>query len=142
MSVIREDKGLSYSVYSYFTPMESNGPFEMAMQTANNQVTEARQLLRQLLLDYIKNGPNEDELLKAKKNITGGFALKIDSNKKIAAYLSLIGFYELPLDYLDRFNEKVNEVSVAQIKDAFQRRVKVDQIIEIVVGPTTVDGKE
>jgi len=142
MNVIREEKGLSYSVYSYFTPMESNGPFEMAMQTANHQVSEARQLLRELLIEFTKNGPNYDELLKAKKNITGGFALKIDSNKKIAGYLALIGFYDLPLDYLDRFNEKVNDITISKIKDAFQRRVKIDQMIEIVVGPKTTDGKK
>ncbi len=140
MKVIREEKGLSYSVYSYFSPMESNGPFEMAMQTANHQVAEARLLLSQLLNDFINEGPTNDELIKAKKNITGGFPLKIDSNKKIASYLALIGFYNLPLDYLDSFNEKVERVSIQQIKDAFKRRVKLDQMIEIVVGPKATNG--
>lgn len=135
MSVIREEKGLSYSVYSYFSPMESKGPFQMAMQTANHQVTEARSLLDELLLEFIEKGPDADELLKAKKNITGGFALKIDSNSKIINYLAVIAFYDLPLDYLDTFNSKVEKVSIKDIKDAFKRRVKLDQMIEIVVGP-------
>ncbi len=140
MSVIREEKGLSYSVYSYFSPMESNGPFQMAMQTANHQVPEARQLLDQLLNDFINDGPTEKELVKAKKNITGGFALKIDSNRKITDYLALIGFYDLPLSYLDDFNNKINDIGISDIKDAFKRRVKLDQMIEIVVGPKISDG--
>jgi len=135
MSEIREKKGLSYSVYSYFTPMESQGPFQMAMQTANHQVPQARKLLDDLLIEFIESGPTEDELENAKKNITGGFPLKIDSNSKISTYLALIGFYDLPLDYLDSFNSKIEQVSISQIKDAFQRRVKLDQIIEVVVGP-------
>jgi len=137
MSVIREDKGLSYSVYSYFSPMESKGPFQMAMQTANHQVDEARALLDSILEDFIEKGPTEDELLKAKKNITGGFALKIDSNSKIINYLALIGFYDLPLDYLDTFNSKIEKITTEDIKDAFKRRVKLDQMVEIVVGPTS-----
>lgn len=141
MDVIRKEKGLSYSVYSYFLPMESNGPFQMAMQTANHQVAKARSLLDQLLEEFIENGPSDDELLKAKKNITGGFALKIDSNSKIINYLALIAFYDLPLDYLDTFNAKIEKVTLDDIKDAFSRRVKIDQMIEIIVGPNTLtDG--
>lgn len=135
MSVIREEKGLSYSVYSYFSPMESHGPFQMAMQTANHQADEARALLRGLLTDFIKAGPTDEELLKAKKNITGGFPLKIDSNRKIVEYLALMGFYDLPLDYLASFNERVEAVTVESIQDAFARRVDLEKMIEIVVGP-------
>lgn len=140
MKVIREEKGLSYSVYSYFSPMESNGPFEMAMQTANHQVAEARALLSQLLNDFINEGASKAELISAKKNITGAFPLKIDSNKKVVNYLAVIGFYNLSLDYLDTFNEKVEAVTLQQIKDAFKRRVKLDQMIEIVVGPKASNG--
>ncbi len=140
MNVIREEKGLSYSVYSYFAPMESNGPFEMAMQTANHQVNEARGLLKKLLEEFITTGPTKQELIKAQKNITGGFALKIDSNKKITDYLAVIGFYDLPLSYLDDFNDKVNAVTIQAIQDAFKRRVKMDQMIEIVVGPKAGNG--
>ena len=70
-----------------------------------------------------------------KKNITGGFPLRIDSNKKISGYLSVIGFYGLPLDYLDRFNERIEAVTVAEIRDAFQRRVDPDKFVTVLVGP-------
>ena len=134
MQEIRENRGLSYSVYSYFVPMETSGPFQMALQTSNNQVEEAARLLQQMLLDFIADGPKASEIEHSKKNITGGFPLKIDSNKKIVEYLSLIGFYDLPLDYLDRFNENIMAVSSDDIRDAFKRRVKPDQIIRVIVG--------
>ncbi len=134
MQVIREDRGLVYSVYSYFMPMESNGPFRMALQTRNDQAAEASALMQQQLEDFIANGPTGKELEHAKKNITGGFPLKIDSNRKIVEYLALIGFYDLPLDYLDRFNERVLAVTAEQIRDAFRRRVPADRLIRVVVG--------
>ena len=134
MQVIREDRGLVYSVYSYFMPMESNGPFQMALQTRNDQAAEATELMQQQLEAFIARGPTEQELEHAKKNITGGFPLKIDSNRKIVEYLAMIGFYDLPLDYLDSFNERVMAVTAEQIRDAFARRVPTDRLIRVVVG--------
>ncbi|MDJ0833413.1 MAG: pitrilysin family protein [Gammaproteobacteria bacterium] len=134
MQEIRENRGLSYSVYSFFVPMESNGPFEMALQTRNDQVDEAAGLLQQMLEEFIDKGPTAEELEHAKKNITGSFPLKIDSNKKIVDYLAVIGFYDLPLKYLDNFNERVMAVTREDIKDAFARRVDPLRMIRVIVG--------
>lgn len=134
MQEIREDRGLVYSVYSYFMPMESNGPFEMSLQTGTENVQQATELLDKLLGDFINNGPTEKELQHARNNITGSFPLKIDSNKKIVEYLALIGFYDLPLDYLDTFNDRIMAVTLEDIRDAFQRRVKPKNMIRIIVG--------
>ena len=59
--------------------------------------------MRATLQDFLANGPSEDELAKAKQNIVGGFPLRIDSNRKILDYLATIGFYHLPLTYIDDF---------------------------------------
>lgn len=134
MQEIRENRGLSYSVHSYFQPMENSGPFEMALQTSNNQVDEALNLMQKMLRDFIEKGPTEEEMDHARKNITGSFPLKIDSNRKIVEYLSLMGFYDLPLDYLDDFNANILAVTREDIRDAFQRRVKPDRMISIIVG--------
>ncbi len=137
MQEIRENRGLSYSVYSYFLPMESSGPFEMALQTKTQQAQEAARLLQELLTEFIANGPSEQELEHAKKNITGSFPLKLDSNSKIVDYLALIGFYDLPLDYLDNFNANILKVTAADIQDAFKRRVKPGQMIRVIVGESS-----
>lgn len=131
---IREKRGLAYSSYSYFTPMRVEGPFIMGLQTANDNRDEALKIIDQVLREFIDKGPTEEELLHAKKNITGGFALKIDSNKDIIGYLGMIGFYDLPLSYLRTFNERVDAITVEQIRDAFQRRVDPDKMAVITVG--------
>ncbi len=131
---IREKRGLSYSAYSSFTPMRVNGPFTLGLQTRNDQADEAVNVLRQTLMDYIKTGPNDDELKAAKQNITGSFPLRLASNNSIVEYLSLIGFYDLPLDYLDTFNDNIEAVSKEDIIDAFQRRVSPDTMVTVIVG--------
>ena len=131
---IREKRGLSYSVYSYFRPMRELGPYQFGLQTRNDQAQEALDVMQKTLSDFINKGPTEKELTAAKQNITGGFALRVDSNSKIADYTAMIGFYGLPLDYLDTFNSKVNAVTIEQIKDAFSRRVHPDKMVTILVG--------
>ncbi|MEE8429024.1 MAG: pitrilysin family protein [Gammaproteobacteria bacterium] len=131
---IREKRGLSYSVYSYFAPMERKGPYRLGLQTRNDQVDEALSVLREQLKGFVENGPTQAELEASKKNITGGFPLRIKSNSNIVEYLGIIGFYRLPLDYLDTFNTNVEAVTVAKIHDAFRRRVDPDRMATIVVG--------
>jgi zinc protease len=131
---VREKRGLAYSAYSYFTPMHVAGPFTAGLETRNDKADEALGVLRDVLHDFIAKGPTDEELTAAKKNITGGFALRLDSNGKIVENLAAIGFYNLPLDYLDTYNQRVEAVTAKQIRDAFQRRVHPEDMVTVMVG--------
>lgn len=131
---VREKRGLAYSVYSYFMPMREAGPFQIGLQTKREQTDAALALVRETLNRFIQSGPNAKQLKAAKDNIIGGFPLRIDSNGKILDYLSVIGFYGLPLTYLDDFNKEVAKVTTQQIKDAFARRIKPDNMVTVIVG--------
>lgn len=131
---IREKRGLAYSSYSYFSPMRENGAFVMGMQTRNDQADEALKVINQVLADYVKNGPTAEQVKASKMNVTGGFALKTDSNKKILGYLGMIGFYNMPLNYLDTFISNINQTSQQAIQDAFARRIQPDKLITVIVG--------
>lgn len=131
---VREKQGLSYSVYSYFNPLKERGPFVMGLQTKNAQRERAVKVLRASLADFLASGPTEAELAAAKKNLTGGFPLRIDSNNKIADYLAVIGYYDLPLDYLNRFIERVDAVDVAQVRAAFARHLDPQRTLTVIVG--------
>lgn len=131
---IREKRGLSYSTYSYFLPLAAKGPFIIGLQTRNNEVKQAIDVMNQTLRKYVADGPTAKELKEAKQNITGGFPLRIDSNRKIANYLAFIGFYDLPLDYLNTFNDHVEQVTAADIRSAFKQHVHPDKRLTVVVG--------
>ena len=134
MNEVREKRGLAYSVYSYFFPLGQPGPFQIGLQTKKDQADEALALVRKTLDKFVAEGPTEDELKAAKQNIIGGFPLRIDSNRKILGYLSVIGFYDLPLNYLDDFTRRVDSVTVSQIKDAFARHIHPDAMATVIVG--------
>ncbi len=134
MNEVREKRGLAYSVYSYFFPLGQPGPFQIGLQTKKDQADEALALVRRTLDQFVADGPTEAELMAAKQNIIGGFPLRIDSNRKILGYLSVIGFYDLPLTYLDDFTGRVEKVTVQQIRDAFARHIHPDAMATVIVG--------
>jgi zinc protease len=134
MNEVREKRGLAYSVYSYFMPLSEPGPFQLGLQTKKEQANEALKLVNSVVAEYVEKGPTAAELKAAKDNLAGGFALRIDNNRKILDNLSVIGFYKLPLDYLDRWVDNVERVSVADVKAAFARHVKPAQFATVVVG--------
>ena len=131
---IREKRGLAYSIYSYFFPMRELGPFQVGLQTRTNHAQQALKLTVETIKKFVADGPTEQELISSKKNITGGFPLRIASNSSILGYIGMIGFYSLPLDYLDTFNNKVEAVTTAEIRDAFKRRIEPDKMATILVG--------
>lgn len=131
---VRQKRGLVYSIYSYFMPLKEQGPFQIGLQTKKEQADEALKVVRETLRDFIAKGPTKQELKAAKQNLVGGFPLRIDSNRKILEYLAIIGFYRLPLTYLDDFVPQVEKVTVAQIKSAFQRRIDPDNMVTVIVG--------
>jgi zinc protease len=134
VEVIREDRGLAYSVYSYFSPMRQLGAFTMGMQTKNDQAGEALKLLDEQLREYVAKGPTADELDKSVSNITGGFPLKFDSNGKLLEYIAMIGFYNLDIHYLDHFIDDVRAVTLDSIRDALERRLHPDRMVTVIVG--------
>ena len=132
--VIREDRGLAYSVYSYFMPFIEKGPFQIGVQTKKNQVDQAKKLIEKTVAEFIKDGPTSNELKRAKDFMIGGFPLKLDSNKSILDYVSMMAFYKYPLDYLDTFTKKIDKISAEEIKSAFQRRVDMSKFSTVIVG--------
>lgn len=136
---LRQKRGLVYSASSYFIPQREFGPFELGLQTERSQADQALEVARATLADYVRNGPSAAELIQAKNNIIGGFPLRLDSNRKILDYLAVIGFYGLPLDYLDTFTRKVGAVGVADIRAAFSRRLRLDTLSTVMVA---VDNAE
>lgn len=133
MKDVREKRGYAYSVYSYFSPQVRPGPFQIGLQTKREQAQDALKVVRDVLTQFLAEGPTAEELAAAKKNLIDGQALRIDSNAKLLGYLSLIGFYGLPLDYLDQFPRRVEAVTRDDVRAAFERHVKPESLVTVIV---------
>jgi zinc protease len=133
---VREKRGLSYSVYSYFSPGLHAGAFTVGMQTRPDQTAQAVTVSREVLERFVTEGPTEAELKAARDNLVGGFALRIDSNRKLLDNVANIAWNNLPLDYLDTWTRQVEKVTVADIKAAFGRKLQPGRMVVVTVGAT------
>lgn len=140
MGVVREEHGLSYSVFSTFAPMTRRGPFVAGLQTANDNVPQALSLLQEEVTRYVRKGPTDDEVRAAKRYLTGSFPLKVESNQDIVGQLATMGFYGLGTDYLERYIPRVREVRRNAITGAMQERLDPQRMVTVIVGSERPEG--
>jgi len=128
---VREDRGYAYSVYSYFDPKLVEGPFTIGLETKRSQANDALKVVDTVLGDFLQRGPTAEQLKAAQDNIAGGFALRIDSNSKLAANLGVMAFYGLPTDWLEKYPERVRALTPEAVRAAFQKHVKPEQLVTV-----------
>ena len=131
---VREKRGLSYSVSSYFAPGRHAGAFTLGLQTRPDQAAQATEVARQVLARFVADGPSEAELQAARDNLIGGFPLLIDSNRKLLGNLSSMAWNDLPLDYLDSWTARIAKVSVADVRAAFARKLQPEKMVTVILG--------
>src|SRR5690606_27214941 len=99
-------------------------------------------LTLQLVRDFIDNGPTPEQLEATRQNLIGNFALTAAENDQSVGHLGAIGFYDLPLDYLNQFEQEVRAVTVAQVREAFQRNLDMERLVILSIGPQAPKVKD
>ncbi len=131
---VRQKRGLSYSVYSYFSPGLHAGAFTLGLQTRPDQAGQAIGVAREVVQKFVQEGPTDAELDAARANLVGGFALQLDSNRKLLGSIANIAWNDLPLDYLDTWTRRVEAVSREDIRAAFGRHLQPQRMVTVLVG--------
>lgn len=137
MSNVREKYGLTYGVYSSLQALSQRGVFAIAMQSRNDQAKRASDMVQDYLADYVAKGPTKQQLKQAKQFLIGSFPMAISNNSQILSTLVDIGYYDLPLNYLDTYRKKINAVTAAQVTTALQNMVNLKNLVVISVGGKT-----
>ncbi len=131
---VREKRGLAYSVYSYLQPYRRTAVFAGGVATKNEEVGRSLDVIRAELRRMAEEGPTQEELKNAKDYLTGSFALRFDTNAKIASQLLGFLFEGYGIDYIDKRNALVNAVTLDDVKRVAARLLKADELIVTIVG--------
>jgi len=137
MEEVREKRGLVYGVYSYFIPLTVPGPFVISLQTRADQAGLAEEVVREVIADMAAGKISAKQLKASKENLIGSFAQRMDSNRERVGLMAMIGLHQLPLDYLSRWTERVDNVTLAQVKDQAAIYLKPEQWNRVRVGPAS-----
>ncbi len=136
MKEVREKRGLTYGVSSGFSGMQARGPFMISLQTRAEQSEGTLGLVQQIVRDYLAEGPTQKELDDAKRELAGSFPLTTASNADIVGQLGAMGFYDLPLSYLQDFMNQAQALSVEQVRAAMAKHLSADDFVVVTAGPT------
>lgn len=133
MESIRNQRGLAYSVYSMFYSEKHVGTFQVTMQTKNENAGEAIRIAKEEIGRIREHGVSEEELTAAKNYLTGSFPLRLDTNRRIAGFLSQVEYFGLGLDYVERYSDLIRKVSREDILRVAKRYLQPDRLIVVVV---------
>lgn len=134
MMDIREKQGLTYGIYSYFSPTLLHGPFTIGLATKNESVDHAIEATLKETKAFIANGPTDEDLERAKNNLIGSGILALSSNRGLATALLTIAQYDLPLDYYDTYPERIRAITKEEIQQAFEKHIHPDDFTIVIVG--------
>ena len=134
MDSIRNERGLAYSVYSYFAAEKSHGAFEFIMQTKNETALEAIRIATEEMRRMREQPVAEQELSDAKDYLIGSFPLRFDTNRKVAGFLSQVEYFELGLDYPDRYADLIRKVTRDDVQRVAKQYLQPERLITVIVG--------
>ncbi len=134
MDSIRNERGLAYSVYSFFGAEKSHGSFQFVMQTKNESVQEAVRLALDEMRRIREQPVSEQELNDAKNYLTGSFPLRFDTNRKVAGFLAQVELFALGLDYPNRYGALIGKVTRDDVQRVAKQFLQPEKLITVVVG--------
>jgi zinc protease len=141
MESIRNQRGLAYSVYTHFNADKSHGSFAFVMQTQNESARESLRIAREEIERIRRELVSEQELSDAKDYLTGSFPLRLDTNRKVASFLAQVEFFELGLNYPDRYPDYIRAVKREDVLRVAERYLRPERLITVVVGNQTKIGE-
>jgi len=142
MDAIRNERGLAYSVYSYFGAEKSHGAFQFVMQTKNETAAEAIRIAKEEMRRMREQPVSEQELNDAKDYLIGSFPLRFDTNRKVASFLAQVEYYELGLDYPERYAEFIRKVTRDDVLRVAKQYLRPDQLVTVIVANQQKIGKK
>jgi zinc protease len=134
MDSIRNERGLAYSVYSFFSAEKSHGIFQFVMQTKSETTQEAIRIANEEIRRIREEPVSEQELNDAKDYLIGSFPLRFDTNRKVASFLAQVEYFQLGLDYPDRYSDLIRKVSRADVQRVAKQYLYPDKFITVIVG--------
>lgn len=134
MEEVREKRGLAYSVYSYLQPYQNASVFAGGVATKNESIAQSLDVIRSELKRMADSGPTQTEFDNAKSYLTGSYALRFDTNAKIAGQLLGLLQEDYGIDYVDKRNALVEAVTLADVKRVAASLLKTEDLIVTIVG--------
>lgn len=142
MEEVREKRGLAYSVYSYLQPFKHASILSGGVATKSDAIRQSLDVIQTELQKLADEGPGKQELEDTKSYLIGSYALRFDTNSKIAS--QLLGLYEDDFgpDYIQKRNDLVAAITVEDAKRVAKRLLDTQGLIVTIVGKSATKAAD
>jgi zinc protease len=140
---VRDQEGLTYGINSRFrAPSLAAGPWYVGVTVNPNNIEKAINSALNVLRDYVQNGVRADELADEKSAAIGSFKVGLATNAGLAQSMWNAEFYRLGMDYMDRYPQIIQAVTVEEVNAAIRKYFRPDQLTVVIAGDieTSVSG--
>ncbi|HKR01398.1 MAG TPA: insulinase family protein, partial [Pyrinomonadaceae bacterium] len=132
---VRDQEGLTYGINSRFrAPSLAAGPWYVGVSVNPNNIEKAINSALVVLRDYVRNGVREDELADEKSSAIGSFKVSLATNAGLAQAMWNAEFYELGVDYIDRYPQIIQGVTREEVNAAIRKYFRPDQLTIVIAG--------
>jgi zinc protease len=134
MKIIRDEKGLTYSIFSSFSGNRYPGRFEIEVQTKNESAGQVIEETRRQIRRIVAEGVTDEELRDAKDFLVGSFPRRIETGRKVTAFLTSVEFFELGDDYIDKYRDYILKVTKEDVLKAARKYLHEENLIIVIAG--------
>lgn len=134
MTEVRDKRGLTYGISTYLAAMDQAEIVAGQFSSANTTTAQAIDIVRAEWARAATEGVTEEELAKTKTYLTGSYPLRFSGNAQIARILVGMQADDLPIDYAQTRNAKIEAVTLKDIKRVAARLLQPDALHFVVVG--------
>jgi zinc protease len=133
MDEIRVRRGLAYSIASFFDPGKFPGSFQVVLETKNVSAREAISLVLQQMERIQREMVSEEELITARNYLTGSFPLRLDTQAKMAGFITQVEYYGLGLDYPDKYALLISAITREEVLQVAKAYLHPDNYVVVIV---------
>ncbi|MDX1415089.1 MAG: pitrilysin family protein [Candidatus Promineifilaceae bacterium] len=135
--VVREELGLAYHASSHLAGGPGPSPWTVEAGTRPECVAQVIESIRQEISRIQNELVPHQELDDCKSFRVGSLPVGLETHAALAATLLDMEFYDLGLDYLQRFPHLMRNISAEQVRSAAQKYLSPDQFVVSVAGPVS-----
>lgn len=135
-SNIRSKQGLAYDVHGGVgLQWDHPGMALLSMSTKTKTTGKGIDALIAESRKMVSNPPTEDEVANAKASILNSFVFSVDSPSKVLGKYLTYEYYGYPSTWLKTFRHGIEQVTLAQVREAAARHLRPQDFAILVVGP-------
>jgi zinc protease len=138
---VRAEKGYVYGVGGYFQPTRQAGAFQGQTDTKVETTGATIEAMFKVFDDMKNEAVPEKELADAKFRVAGQLLMSMQTTEQQAGRRVDGVLNGYPIDYYDKYAERIGQVTAAEVKTLMEKYVAEDHMTVVVVAPATARNK-